>query len=270
MSKTDFDLNWDYLRASKVMLKDSDTVNLVLVGCGGTGSWLAPAVARVGRLLRDSRGLDVRINFVDPDLVEEKNVYRQNFSNAEIGESKAFALAFRYGLSWGMPIVANPRRLAEGKRWLPGGYEQTTVFLGCVDRASARQEIRDSMVGGDWWIDCGNEADNGQVLIGCKGEMPKEPFKLPGYCSWLPLPSLQHPELLQGSEQSHSDLGLSCAELALRDSQGMAINQRMAAEAADYLVRLLITRDLQKMATYIDLASGVSRSTYITQQAVFP
>lgn len=270
MIKTDSDvnLNWDYLRASTLIISDSDTVNLVLVGCGGTGSWLAPAVTRVGRLLRDSRGLDVRINFIDPDLVEEKNVYRQNFSHAEIGESKAYALAFRYGLSWGMPIVANPRILSEVK--LPGGYGQTTVYLGCVDRASARQEIHDRMPDGAWWIDCGNEADNGQVLIGCKGEIPKEPFKLPGYCSWLPLPTLQHPELLQGREQNGSDLGLSCAELALRDSQGMAINQRMAAEAADYLVRLLITRNLQKMATYIDLASGVSRSTYITQQAVLP
>lgn len=262
-------MTMDYLSARTLIIPDSDTVNLVLVGCGGTGSWLAPAVARVGRLLRDSRGLDVFIHFVDPDLVEEKNVYRQNFSNAEIGENKAYALAFRYGLSWGMPIIAHPRHLKDLKQ-VPGGYRQTTVFLGCVDRASARQEIHDSMVEDAWWIDCGNEADNGQVLIGCKGEMPKNPFELPGYCSWLPLPSLQHPELLQGNEQSHSDLGLSCAELALRDSQGMAINQRMAAEAADYLVRLLITRNLQKMATYIDLASGVSRSTYITQQAVLP
>jgi hypothetical protein len=56
----------------------------------------------------------------------------------------------------------------------------------------------------------------------------------------------------------------------MRDSQGMAINQRMAAEMADYLVRLLITRDLQKMATYIDLASGVSRSIYIREQTVLP
>lgn len=270
MSKTDFELNWDYLRASKVMLKDSAAINLVLVGCGGTGSWLAPAVARVGRLLRDSRGLDVFIHFVDPDLVEEKNVYRQNFSNAEIGESKAFALAFRYGLSWGMPIIAHPRRLKDLKQ-VPGGYRQTTVFLGCVDRASARQEIHDSMVEGAWWIDAGNEADNGQVLIGCKGDAPNNLFELPGYCSWLPLPTQQHPELLQQSRtDGDSDLGISCAELALRDSQGMAINQRMAAEMADYLVRLLITRDLQKMATYIDLASGVSRSTYITQQAVLP
>lgn len=270
MIEKDFKANLDmaYLSARTLIIPDSDTVNLVLVGCGGTGSWLAPAVTRVGRLLRDSRGLDVRINFVDPDLVEEKNVYRQNFSYAEIGESKAFALAFRYGLSWGMPIIANPRRLSEVKQ--PGGYGKTTVYLGCVDRASARQEIHDSMIDGAWWIDCGNEADNGQVLIGCKGDIPKEPFKLPGYCSWLPLPTLQHPELLQGSEQSASDLGLSCAELALRDSQGMAINQRMAAEAADYLVRLLITRNLQKLATYIDLASGVSRSTYIREQTVLP
>ena len=260
-------ITMEYLSARTLIIPDNNTINLVLVGCGGTGSWLAPAVARVGRLLRDSRGMEVFIHFVDPDLVEEKNVYRQNFSNAEIGENKAYALAFRYGLSWGMPIIAHPRQLRDLKQ-VPGGYRQTTVFLGCVDRASARQEIHDSMVEGAWWIDAGNEADNGQVLIGCKGAYPENPFELPGYCSWLPLPSLQHPELLQGNEQSASDLGLSCAELAMRDSQGMAINQRMAAEAADYLARLLITRNLKKMATYIDLDSGVSRSFYIREQTV--
>jgi hypothetical protein len=31
---------------------------------------------------------------------------------------------------------------------------------------------------------------------------------------------------------------------------------------------MLLTRDLQKMATYIDLASGSSRSVYITKENV--
>jgi hypothetical protein len=56
--------------------------------------------------------------------------------------------------------------------------------------------------------------------------------------------------------------------MAMRDSQGMAINQRIAAEASDYLVRLLLTKDLCKYATYIDLASGSTKSKYILPEEV--
>jgi hypothetical protein len=53
--------------------------------------------------------------------------------------------------------------------------------------------------------------------------------------------------------------------MAMADSQGLSINQRVAAEAADYLVRMLITKDLKKYATYMDLESGTARSKYISR-----
>jgi hypothetical protein len=33
-------------------------------------------------------------------------------------------------------------------------------------------------------------------------------------------------------------------------------------------VRMLLTNDLRKMATYIDLASGATRSVYVTEENV--
>ena len=88
---------------------------------------------------------------------------------------------------------------------------------------------------------------------------------MPGLCSWLPLPSVQHPELLEDEkvEDGPGVDGLSCAEMALQDSQGLAINQAVAALAVDYLVRMLLTNDLRRYATYLDLASGSARSRYI-------
>jgi hypothetical protein len=52
----------------------------------------------------------------------------------------------------------------------------------------------------------------------------------------------------------------SCAELALADAQGMMVNQAVAGWMATYLSRLLLTRDLDTMATYFDLVSGSARS----------
>jgi hypothetical protein len=46
------------------------------------------------------------------------------------------------------------------------------------------------------------------------------------------------------------------------------IHTTAAAIAADYLYRLVWTGDLKKFATYFDLASGTTRSDYITPDSL--
>lgn len=278
------DLDLSYLHARKLLLPAYEAINLVLVGCGGTGSFLARGVATVARLLIDKFQKDVSVYFFDPDTVEEKNCYRQNFCPAEIGRNKAETLAFRLGTVWGLGITAIPQPFSAQSIPYGGLKSWLTVLIGCVDNAAARREIRKACPPGNsssartWWLDCGNHQASGQVLIGCGSDKPKkDPFELPGYCSWLPLPTERHPELLEdlaidpspasgegGGEEDTTRL--SCADLAMLDSQGLAVNQVIAAQAADYLVRLLLTRDLQKCATYLNLAAGSSRSVYITPE----
>jgi PRTRC genetic system ThiF family protein len=262
-------LDFDYANARQLLLPTSENISLVLIGCGGTGSWLAPSVVRIARLVMDRFGKRVQVIFVDPDTVEEKNCYRQNFCPAEIGRGKAEALAFRYGLAWGVEITALAGKFQYDV--ISGINNCLAVLIGCVDNAAARKSIKQvcdhysyssSRL---WWLDCGNAKSSGQVLLGSASSKPKDPYQLPGYCTWLPLPTTEHPELLEAlPDEIPSDLPpMSCAEMALAGSQGLAINQRIAAEAADYLVRMFLTHDLKKRATYIDLASGTTRSKYI-------
>lgn len=258
------ELNLDYAQSARLALPMVDRIGLVLVGCGGTGSWLAPGVVRVGRLLAEKFGKEVTITFFDPDVVEEKNVYRQNFCQAEIGRNKADVLAYRYGLAWGMEITAMEKAFEPGM-W---ARSRVNILCGCVDNPMGRKAIRQALTQGDWWLDCGNTKSYGQVLLGAGGSRPEDPFALPGLCSWLPLPSERHPELVdvwEGAPQIEKPAeSLSCADMAMLDSQGLAINLRVAAEATDYLVRMLLTKDLRKMSTYMDLESGSSRAVYIT------
>lgn len=270
------EISLDYLNARKLLLPAYDDIHLVLVGCGGTGSFLARGVATTARLLVDKFQKEVDVTFCDPDTVEEKNCYRQNFCPAEIGRNKAESLAFRMGLAWGLAIRAAAEPFQQSLIQTSGFKQSLTVLIGCVDNAKARKEIREAagIYSGArlWWLDCGNHQASGQVLIGCGLKKPeKDPFELPGFCSWLPSPAKRHPELLEepaGEPESRPETAsLSCADLAMLDSQGLAINQVVAAEATDYLVRLLLTRDLQKWATYIDLGSGSMRSEYILPKA---
>ena len=54
--------------------------------------WLAPDLVRlVCALQQAERHMD--ITFVDPDVVEARNVFRQNFCFAELGRPKAVTLA---------------------------------------------------------------------------------------------------------------------------------------------------------------------------------
>lgn len=270
-------LNHDYLNASRLLLPQADRVALFLVGCGGTGSWLAPTVTRVARLLVEKHTLEVKIFFVDPDDVAHKNVYRQNFCDAEVGLPKAESLAFRYGLAWGVPITAICQLF--DKKFVTQLPRHTfSLLIGCVDNPAARCTLatatqnahRNYERSQTWWLDCGNEQSNGQVLLGCAEAVTPEAFALPRFCTELPLPSLQHPELLEtemggGHEKVEA---ISCADMALHDSQGLAINQRIAAEAGDVLVRMLLTHNLTRFASYLDLESGVTRSRYITPENV--
>lgn len=265
------ELSLDYLNASRLALPVTDRMTVCLVGCGGTGSWLAPAVARICKLAMEKFGKRITVGFFDPDQVEEKNCYRQNFCPGEIGRNKADTLAYRYGLAWGIEIYAVMKSFQEIESLETS--RGVTLLIGCVDNQIGRKAIQDmaQRTRGAWWLDCGNTKSYGQVLIGSGDRQPEDPFALKGYCTWLPLPSQVHPELVEIwdlEQYPEIPMDLSCADLALLDSQGLAINQRVAAEATDYLVRMLLTRDLRKMATYMDLESGSSRSVYITRENV--
>jgi len=252
--------------ARTLVLPDPKSVCIILVGCGGTGSWLAPHVARIAKLWQNlNPGKIMKILFYDDDVIEEKNTFRQNFITAEIGANKAEALASRYTFASGLEITAYPRRF--------GGLsyhdlEDLTIVLGCVDGADGRIEIDRSLRirSGhphklDCWIDCGNHKWSGQVLLSTSISNEVPPFSLKDRCLWIPSPSLYHPELFEiekdRSKRPALEKNISCAELAMLDYQGMSINAMVAAVAADYLVQILLTKNVTKFATYFSLEGNL-------------
>ncbi|MBS1789669.1 MAG: ThiF family adenylyltransferase [Acidobacteria bacterium] len=267
-------LDLSFVNAARVITVAHQEVRLVMVGCGGTGSWLAPSVARIARVLNES-GIETSALFTDPDLIESKNIPRQNFCDAELRFPKAQTLAARYGLAWGIEIGAITDHFkAEmiGSRW-----NRLMVVIGCVDNAAARQELAKTLAANSvdspphvWWLDCGNQRESGQVLIGSTNDPRalRYAFPLDGFCQHLPSPALQCPDLLKPQPEELSHHNLSCAELALANAQGLIVNQRVAAEAADYLARLLIHQNLRRFATWFDLASGAVRNSYITPEQI--
>ena len=73
-------------------------IHIVMLGCGGTGGHIAPHLYR----LLYSLFRPAKVILCDGDIVEKKNLVRQNFIAADLGKNKAEVLATRYAGAFGM------------------------------------------------------------------------------------------------------------------------------------------------------------------------
>ena len=73
-------------------------VKIVMLGAGGTGAHIAPHLYRLLYALERP----VKFIICDGDKVEPKNLVRQNFTEADLGENKARVIAERYSDVFGL------------------------------------------------------------------------------------------------------------------------------------------------------------------------
>ncbi|HQU82378.1 MAG TPA: ThiF family adenylyltransferase [Pyrinomonadaceae bacterium] len=273
-------LDLSFANAARILPKEFTKLKIYLIGTGGTGSFAVMNLARVAFELRRI-GKAVNITIIDPDVVESGNIPRSNFCAAEIGRFKAQTLAERITLAWGLEVAYANEKLFYEKHIKPSrnGYKELTVLIGCVDNHLARREIHRSLEEANkynshnapefWWIDGGNGKSSGQVLIGSevKREKSENHFSSSTICKKLPAPSVIHPELLENQEipsPRENAERMSCAERIMRGEQSLNINSRVAVEIGEILAELVLTNSLRRFATYFDLESGTSRSSYCT------
>ncbi|MHB8629799.1 MAG: ThiF family adenylyltransferase, partial [Aggregatilineales bacterium] len=110
---------------------------VVLVGTGGTGSQVARSLCRIVYDLRRRGHHTPTLKFVDPDLVDAKNVGRQMFTEADVGKPKAAVLAARFNLAMGLSITAYTEPFDAEKHTAHYG----TLVVGCVDNHVASQNF---------------------------------------------------------------------------------------------------------------------------------
>lgn len=87
--------------------------HVIVIGCGGTGSRLVPLLTQFMRSIsaqHNPQGWvpDATIHLIDGDVVEQKNLLRQNFIESDVGKNKASVLAQRYSRAYNMDVRAYP------------------------------------------------------------------------------------------------------------------------------------------------------------------
>lgn len=229
---------------------------IIVVGCGGTGSFVAEGLCRL--LI----GSDIPLLLIDHDRVELHNLARQNFYEGDLDKFKSQALAERLSRQYQRRIAYSvypymPDLIGES---FGGGLRSPAIqgiIIGCVDNADARRQIGQTLRFGNWWLDAGNGFSSGQVLLGSARnlELLGSPFiKESGEVEGLPMPSWQLPSLLAPPTTKQPDT-LDCAEAVAAEEQSPVINQAMATLALEFIYRLL-NKKLTWMGAYIDLDAG--------------
>jgi len=227
---------------------------VAVAGCGGTGGFTAEALCRI-------LPASVPLVLIDPDRVEARNLGRQNFFREELGQLKSEALAKRLSREYGRAVAYSS---------LPVGMTPLnwqTVVIGCVDNGRARRDIAGKFMSSHtngspcWWIDAGNGENFGQVLIGNAVSKDRRSYSPDeqGIWRYLPLPTLQRPDLLNQLPAARS-----CAEM---EGQGPTINQAMAALVVE-VTRRLIAGSCPWIQLYLDLNLGTLQPVYATPEVV--
>ena len=215
-------------------------VKIVMLGAGGTGGHIAP------HLYRLLYALDRPVRFIicDGDIVEEKNLVRQNFTPADLGENKAKVLAERYSSVFGMETEYVPEFIESGERlfsmlqartfptgpyWHSPTVKELVILIGAVDNNKSRKLCHEVFYKLDdlIYIDSGNGSYTGQVVCGVRknGRTVRRPI------------GGVHPEMLKITDRFPSEL--SCAEAAQADPQSIVANITAATAVLTMVYNIL-------------------------------
>lgn len=219
-----------------------NNINVLVVGAGGNGAEVLDALAQFDMALRalgHPNGISVVV--MDGGEVREPNIVRQRFWPCDIGQNKAISLVNRYNMMMGLDWEALPFDL--GQDTPPGQqvhFQRGKLIISAVDKPSVRSYISRRIPDGVFWLDLGNNARNGQAVLGVQN-------------------SKQHPtvtDLYPQIADMVDDNTKSCSTAEAIASQDCLINRTVSTAGMNILWELFRTGETNKNGIIIDLASG--------------
>ena len=215
-------------------------VKIVILGAGGTGGYIIPHLYRIAF----SSGRKCRVIIADGDVVEDRNLVRQNFAHCDIGENKAAVMAARHSAVFGIETEYIPEYIEDEEQLAERLKTPTNIFsapkpisilISAVDNNRSRVMCNNvfNKMDNIIYIDSGNGEFTGQVVCGAKinGKVKSKPV------------ARLYPDILQNTERFPSEL--SCAERSVIAPQSIAANVFAATAVTTMLYYLLIEGELR-------------------------
>jgi PRTRC genetic system ThiF family protein len=255
-------------------------VDIVIAGVGGTGAYVVRDLSRfLYSLQLKDHLVKVKLHLFDDDIVEEKNLIRQNFIPRDLGKFKVDAIGKRYGTAFGVDIVTHGVKLTQTElESIYNPYPRTTqnmmIIIGCVDNNFARREIHNFLQRNpsNYWIDSGNERSSGQVICGYGKMSDWYPEDL-RYESCnntqfvMPTVTALYPEILDESQDNVGDDNTSCAERALVEDQNIFVNMTAAVNVLNFVRQLILKEPLTIGGVEFNI-KGVNNVHHLTEDYI--
>jgi len=142
-------------------------ITITVIGAGGNGTAVLAALAKLNWAMIKTGRSQLKVQCYDPDIVTESNVARQLFYPQDIGENKAKTIITRINRSYGYDWTYRQTKISE--------RIDSNIVIGCVDSIASRRDIytlftkeSNSSRGNVckfFWLDTGNGADFGQIIL---------------------------------------------------------------------------------------------------------
>lgn len=219
------------------IINPTHPVTIMLIGCGGTGSQVLTSLARINQTLIALGHPGIHVTAVDDDVVTEANIGRQLFSESDLGLNKATVLISRINRFFGTGWIDIPTRY--------DNISLCNIIITCVDNIDTRVLLSKYLkdIKGKfyypymkplYWLDFGNTADSGQVVLGTVSEVKQPKSKKFKVVTELPLVT----DMFDFSTIDEKDSGPSCSLAEAIDKQDLFINSTLAQLGCNLLWKM--------------------------------
>jgi PRTRC genetic system ThiF family protein len=234
--------------SSMLKLELAQPLDVVLVGCGGNGSKLLSGLRHLHHAMQALGHWGLHVTAYDPDTVSESNLARQSFYESDIGLNKAVVLINRLNLACGLNWTAKPQIFDKDYG--------ADIVISCVDSRAARAQIRNRINNADYWLDLGNNATSGQVVLGTMSHKRALASLAVHPTCHLPTAAELFPEIVNTRLPEQNTP--SCSTLEALTKQDLFINDAVVQAALNILWRLVRHKVIDFHGAFVNLETGLS------------
>lgn len=236
-------------------LSPEHPITVKVIGCGGSGSQMLQALARINVSLIALGHPGIIAQAWDPDKVSEANLGRQLFSKADMDQYKAKILVERINRFYGFNWQSFPMK------WDEQSFNDkcfSNLMISCVDNVEAREKIQwikeashnrpEPFSVPVYWLDLGNSHTSGQVVLGTFGEV-KQPKRSKNTVKTLPTILDLFPDLKKFDKPNVP----SCSLAEALGKQDLFINSILAQYGAQLIWKMFRNLKLEYHGLFVNL-----------------
>lgn len=258
---------------------NQQNLNFFVIGAGGTGGYLIPNLTRQLSIANANKtGLKHKITIVDGDVVERKNLIRQNFVESDIDKNKAEVMAKRYGRAFTQEVsyvesyLNDPehfqRMINDSLNSEVNHSKQHVVIIDCTDNNKTRLLMKTTAQAlkrtkNVVFLSSGNEEKAGQVVCSFKlrdrgaANISNGQGLRQDVCASTP----DFFDVFPDTEIDKLPEEVSCAENAISAPQNIATNMTAANVLFSFANKLIANESISELAVFFD-SSMISQKVY--------